>query len=201
VPTTSVDVPLESPAYFGLPFVYLGRHEYPIHDAGFLYYLQKVRTGGLGRDPDRHECTLGYKAGLSAFAANLAAMTRTLSPSVIFSPPSSRNDAFPYRTAIRAIHPTAIDITTCFTRLPGVSAGDGATVPEIEEAISFTPPRQLPRDGSIAVIDDVFRSGKTFTAILNHLARNGISTERAVLICPLWLQPQRHLPLPTARPA
>lgn len=109
---------------------------------------------------------------------------------VVVAPPSSREDSKPYKNAL--LQSGALDISDRFSRLPGVSAGRGATLEEMTAALSYSTAGDECGFRSLLIVDESFSRGTTAAAVLDHLRRAGLSDDCTVTIASaVWLPPDK----------
>ena len=152
-------------------------------------YLQGVRSGLLGADEP--EDKIHYERNLKFGSIKLACEAKSHAPHVdaVVSPPSSRNDADPYREAIlRILPPRTIDLTTNFSRNGSVKSGDAATtLSQLINNMSYAPCGLESSIGSLVIVDDLIAQGKTVAALLDHIRHAGLKQSADVTVVAIAL--------------
>ena len=110
---------------------------------------------------------------------------------VVFSPPSSRDDARPYREAIKQRLAPAQDWTDRFRRVADMRAGLSQSCDAVRDATEFTPDPRIGDVRSVLMVDESVATGVTACAMLTLLRQNGLSLEAEfVVAAPLWIVPK-----------
>jgi hypothetical protein len=161
-------------------------------DPGPFRYLQGIRQGTLrilNPDPEQTAVALSYHTHKHRFFPALAAKVGG-SVDAVLSPPSSLPEqAEPYRKAIAAAHPSAIDLTNRFARIDSARAGEGAKICDVFNGLSYDPLGQEKNIRRLVICDDTFNTGTTATAIVKLMRKHGLADECEVIVaCPLWLE-------------
>lgn len=139
--------------------------------------LQSLRSGLMRSDSDLAK---QYLAMAPFYGRQFAAQVNGAWQAVV-SPPSSNGFAKPYLTAILE-RTNALDLTPRFTRAGAVrsSADPPPTLEELAASISYAPEADESGIRSLLFIDDVFASGRTLAAILQHLRKSGLPADCTV---------------------
>lgn len=147
--------------------------------------LQSLRSGLIRPDGDLAKQYLAMAPFYGRqFAAQLSGAWQA-----VVAPPSSHDFAKPYLTAILE-RTNALDLTQRFTRAGPVrsSADPPPALAELAESISYAPEADESGIRSLLFIDDVFASGRTLAALLQHLRKSGLPADCTVqAAAPLWL--------------
>ena len=109
----------------------------------------------------------------------------------VLSPPSDfPEQADPFRKKMLETFGNAIDLTPFMKRDDDAKkAASDASIDEVTAGLTFTG-QDLDEIGSLLVVDDTFKDGKTIGAVVSVLRRHGLKHDaRIVLACPLWLVP------------
>jgi hypothetical protein len=136
-------------------------------------YLNAVRMGPVD---EQSGMAVEYHGMARAYSWELAAQVKDEVPDfdAVVSPPSSRQDAHPYREAVLRER-SARDLTPNFSRKGEVKIGHNDTTLEqaIDELI-YT--RNDTESGikSLVIVDESIASGKTVAAILYHMRKAGL---------------------------
>lgn len=163
-------------------------------EPGGFGYLQSVRSGILKArysDPEKSPAAVEYKA-MQKFSASSLAQQVVGTVDAVISPPSSYPEhAEPYRRAILAKHPQAIDLSDSVSRKMKVSSGAGASLADVLSSLEYQPGIRLNDFKHIVIVDDIMNRGVTAAALASLLQAQGLSVQCAVTIaCPLWLIPK-----------
>lgn len=144
------------------------------HGPGFtpnvLSYLQYVRDAALLRRVSVNtDYESEYLRDLDAWTTQLSQLIpNDLAPDAIALAPSSRTLGVPYRAAISARFPSAVDLSQHFTKTDDTKAGSLKTFAEVLKGITYAGPPQ-PSLGSLLIVDDVLESGRTVASMVNRL--------------------------------
>lgn len=151
-------------------------------------YLQRVRSMAAARGPTLARIEQRYHRMLPFWAPQLAVLIQA-PVSAILSPPSSRpNLAAPYRLALTARFPEAVDLTGRFARPGTERAGEGATVHELIAATTYAVQGDESTFGVIVIVDDVVEAAKTVAASITLLRAAGVRADADFRVAaPLWL--------------
>lgn len=174
--------PLMAVGEFGLPIgqmvrlVYLER----LPNSSPLNYLQLVRSQQQIHAPD---LVTAYRNMVGFYARKLSSTVTTaeIPFDAVVSPPSSRDDATPYREAIVG-NSDICDLTTGFSRKGAVRAATACSVDEIVDEFEYAAAGCESRIKSLLIVDESIASGRTVAAILVHLRRVGLPTEAQVSV-------------------
>jgi ABC-type uncharacterized transport system ATPase subunit len=146
-------------------------------------YLQGMRSG---RITEEHPEAREYHGMEKVYADQLAAAVAAeiTEADAIVSPPSSREDAKPFREAIlRKVNTTPLGGT--FSRKEKRKAADAKTVEEMVEEFEYRAGDNEPDLKSIIVVDESIATGKTIAATLNHLRQTGMLKDCRVVVA-VW---------------
>ncbi len=171
---------------------YLERQAVPQGPLAYLHHIRNPRTKSmLGLDGVEETYGRVYRASLSRFTQEYGHWSEERETGLIVSPPSSRQDAEPYRKAILSAHERVHDITQFFTKQPNVKAiQPTTTLQELIAAIETVAELDLKIFKEVVIVDELFSRGTTIAAMLHHLREAGLPKEAEVLVCaPLWLAP------------
>lgn len=167
-------------------------------EPGPFQYLQGIRQGTLRRinpDPEQTAVARTYHAHKFRFFPALAAKVGG-SVDAVLSPPSSLPEqAAPFRRAIAAAHPNAVDLSNQFARTGGARAGEGATTCEVLRGLSYDAVGHERNIRRLVICDDTFTTGTTAMAIVKLLRKHGLSDDCEIIVaCPVWLDTVKHAP-------
>jgi hypothetical protein len=160
-----------------------------------LVFLQAMKTKsfrtGLGVPPEETEVGRIYHQNLPQYVAALTGEVKE-PIDAIFSPPSRHPQlAQPYREAIAAIHPNAVDLTAMFTRRGEALAGVGATLEQVLNGLAFDPAEQvLAGFERIVIVDESYNRGITAAGLIFRLRERGLPKDcKVIFVCPLQIEP------------
>jgi hypothetical protein len=163
----------------------------------FLHWSKVRRAVALGRSTDRDaerragELEQGYRSGELSFTERLAAHTREvcLEPDLVVQSPSENEFAGKYFIAIHQAFPSVRVISSqVLQKERGVYFGGLRNVGDIKSKLRLTPNTGLTGMRRLLIVDDVYSSGKTSSAIVSLLIDAGFSPEAEVsLAVPLRL--------------
>ena len=157
-----------------------------------LVYLHRVRQLGLDNDWVQANKKFYGSDVLPKASAELAELVRGRQFDAIFSPPSRRKDALPYRRAILDAIGPAVDWTPLFKRVSGTSAGIAQSCEEVFRSLSFEASRaKVASAGAVLMVDEQVASGSTACAALRVLLAAGLRRDAEfVVAAPLWIERQ-----------
>lgn len=117
-------------------------------------------------------------------------------PAILVGAPSDEPFTLQLLDVARARFPDALDLSTAFSKEPGVSIGRARNQDEASDLLVFAAP-ELPDvpAGGILIIDDVVAEGRTAAAILRKLEQI-LSLEGRLLTVACALAGTKHGPLP-----
>ena len=145
-------------------------------------YLNAVRMGPVDEESgvarEYHSMENIYGEMLAAAVAQKASDF-----DAVVSPPSSRQDADPYRRAVLRRNKLAADLTNNFSRKGEVRVGqDGITLEQAINEIIYVSDGNESRVRSLLIVDESVASGKTVAALLHHMRNAGLSSECRVTV-------------------
>ncbi|MFG1201770.1 phosphoribosyltransferase [Xanthobacter aminoxidans] len=155
------------------------------HPGSGTVYLQSVR---MRKVDEQSGVALCYRSLLSNNAGRLAALVRDQVPEIdaVVSPPSSRQDAVPYREAILRDRPGTPDLSGDFTRAGKTKAGDSkTTVKDMVDEFQYRSVKDLSGVKSLLIVDESISTGKTVAAVLQHLYANGLPEDCRITVA-VW---------------
>lgn len=170
--------------------IYLQKQEVAKGPLAYLHHIRNPRTLKiLGEDGIEHTYGIPYQKSLHSFTKEYENWSKEHPIELIVSPPSSRQDARPYREAILEQQAGPLDITRHFNKSTSVKSIHPATT--LNDLIAAITHYALPDLGGyrgVLIVDELFSSGNTIAAMLHHLCSAGLSIDAEVLVCaPLWL--------------
>jgi hypothetical protein len=158
---------------------------------GPFAYLQGIRSGALkalNPDPEKTEVADAYHRKEHQYSKKLAEAVPGPVDAIVSPPSSLAWQAKPYRDAIAAAHPNALDLTSGFSRTGDARAGRKACLSEVFESFAYSASGRETEFRRIVVVDDTFSTGTTTAAIITHMRHCGLPESCEVIVaCPLWL--------------
>ena len=182
----TIEVPRKEPK---LPVRVIALHKgtYP----GPFAYLQGMRSGSLkvlNPDPEKTEAAGAYHRNEQQYFEKLAEAVPGPVDAIVSPPSDLAWQAKPYRDAIAAAHPNAIDLTSAFSRTGDARAGRKPCLTEVFESFAYSANGHETEFRRIVIVDDTFTTGTTATAIVTHMRHCGLpETCEVIVACPLWL--------------
>jgi hypothetical protein len=160
-------------------------------DGGPFAYLQGTRSGllkAIKADPEETEAARAYHRNKTHYVEMLAT-AMPMEADAVISPPSRMPwQAEPYKQAILERNPRATDLTPQLTRTGNAFSGEGATVEAVADGLNYAPTGKESRIRRLVIVDDIFTTGTTATAIVEALRAQGLPSECEIIVAsPLWL--------------
>jgi hypothetical protein len=152
-------------------------------------FPQGVRAGAYD---DNSAEALAHRNMLWVYQRDLTALVRQELPSfdAIVTPPSCRQDADPYRSAI-AEDQNAMDLTSGFTRLNKYKAGDSnTTVEDMVMEFVYKGSGKEAEIKELLIVDESISSGKTVAAMLVRLREAGLPEDCRITVA-VWTKLRR----------
>jgi hypothetical protein len=173
-----------------ITLIYLDQHGYGVTGrASGLAYLHRVRQFPTRDFRDTEDFYL--QRVLPEATRRLADELGGRTFDVVFSPPSSRQDATPYLAAIKQRLDAARDWTERFRRVGDGRAGVLRSCDAVRAATVFTPDESIAEVHSVLMVDESYSDGATACAMLTLLRQNGLSQDAEfVVAAPLWVVPR-----------
>ena len=147
---------------------------------------EPARLDPLGQ---REPGLAAYRQELPRFLAEFKNLLARCSWNLLVEAPSSKPHANKFAEAaieIRAGTPSIV-----FSKLPGISATTGASVADIQAALSHEPQIGLQQFSNVLVVDDVFSDGKTVAAMVLHLREHGLKPDAKITVAVALYVPRR----------
>lgn len=154
-----------------LEIIYLRK----LPDLGDLIYLHSVRTGRVTETVET-----SYRAMAPIYAGKLA-QSVTKGFDAIVSPSSERADADLYRNALIE-QTSARDLSDRFSRKGNVKASTASSVEEVVNEFDYVAQGDESEISSLLIVDESVASGKTVTAVLEHLRRAGLPGDCKIMV-------------------
>jgi predicted amidophosphoribosyltransferase len=145
-------------------------------------YLNAVRMGLVDKLAN---LAAEYRGMEKIYALRLAAQIKaeTIAFDAVVSPPSSREDATPYREAVLQVG-RAQDRTANFSRKNKVKIGhNDTTLAQAIDELIYKPDGTEAGIKSLLIVDESVASGKTVAAVLHHLREAGLPKDCKVIVC------------------
>lgn len=170
--------------------IFIDRHGHGVQrpsGLGFLHRVRHLPTPLWNHDEEEAFYTTRVLASAPGL---LAAQLKGRKFDAVIAPPSNRNDAQPYLSAVQQAIGPLDDWSSCFTRKPGASAGKNPSWQDLARDLSFHPKPGLERLSLVLLVDDQFATGTTASAVLEHLIQAGAPRSLALVIAaPLRVMP------------
>lgn len=152
------------------------------HDLQYLHRIRDLKW--LNQFPDwaTSDEAVKYFEALPTAARALVAELGDLQPEIVLRAPSRRRDAEPYLASIKRRFPNARDLSGSVHRVRDVSAGANPGAVSFAAHIALTNADNLSQCSSALIVDDVYSSGTTASAIAFRLEQLGLPQDAEVSI-------------------
>lgn len=158
------------------------RAEKVIHDLQFLHRVRDPKWIAQYPDWATSEEAVSYYTQLPNAARSLADAIPSIEIDIILAAPSRRRDAEPFLAWIKRRFPNAKDLTKCVHRVRDISAGEHPGAIQFIANIALTYGASLSEARHVLIVDDVFSSGTTASAITFRLEQLGLPPNATIAI-------------------
>lgn len=158
-------------------------------DLGELIYLQSIRSRAV--DENSTIATI-YRGLLLRFTMLLAGEAKAqIQFDTVISPPSSRNDADPYREAVLR-QARVPDLSSRFSRNGSTRSATATSLEEMCAEFEYKAGGDEASIKSLLIVDESVASGRTIAAMLCHLRKAGLPRDCVITVAaPAFLQDRR----------
>lgn len=151
------------------------------HGGKVSSYYNGIRRGWINEDSN---IATEYRSLLPKLVAEIVAEIEKAGSEfdAIVIPPSSRQDAEPFKQAVMARWPKARDLSPCFERHGKIKLADPGDVGAMVKEFVYASNGEEKDIESLLIVDESVGEGKTAAAIIEHLRAAGLSKDSKVTL-------------------